>query len=251
LIKDSIAMTNHATFRFYDELNDFLPLTKRYSAFIHSFEGAPSIKDIIEAIGIPHVEVNLIKVNDQPVDFAYRLKDNDIVSVHPVSETSVGQTKRDHEIKFILDVHLGKLAKYLRLCGFDSLYQNDYDDKEIIEISIKENRTILTRDLGLLKVKSVSQGYFIRNQNSKAQLIEVLKRFDLYQDIHAFSRCVKCNGKVEAIKKEKIIEKLEPLTRKYFHKFFRCTNCHTIYWKGSHFDRMNSFINTIRNSENY
>jgi uncharacterized protein with PIN domain len=238
-------MVNQATFRFYEELNDFLPLDKKKVAFLHSFEGTPSIKDIIEAIGVPHVEVNLIQVNGQPVDFTYRLKNNDVVSVYPVL-----RKKKWKEIKFILDVHLGKLAKYLRMCGFDTAYQNDYDDKKIIEISLEENRIILTRDIGLLKVKSVSHGYFIRDQNPKAQLTEVLKHFDLYQAINPFNRCIKCNGKLERIEKEKIIQQLEPLTQKYFNEFFRCTHCQSIFWEGSHFDRMSSFINTIKNSGN-
>jgi uncharacterized protein with PIN domain len=238
-------MVNHATFRFYEELNDFLPLDKKKVAFIHSFGGTPSIKDAIEAIGIPHVEVNLIQVNNQVVDFNYRLKNNDIVSVYPVLKI---QKKGAKEIKFILDVHLGKLAKYLRMCGFDTAYQNDYDDKKIIEISLEENRIILTRDIGLLKVKSVSNGYFIRDQNSKAQLTEVLKYFDLYQAINPFNRCIKCNGKLESIEKEKIIQQLEPLTQKYFDTFFRCTHCQSIFWEGSHFDCMSNFINTIKNS---
>lgn len=238
-------MVNQATFRFYEELNDFLPLDKKKVAFLYSFGGTPSIKDVIEAIGVPHVEVNLIQVNGQTVDFNYRLKNNDVISVYSVLKI---QEKGAKEIKFILDVHLGKLAKYLRMCGFDTVYQNDYNDKKIIEISLEENRIILTRDIGLLKVKSVSNGYFIRDQNSKAQLTEVLKHFDLYQAINPFSRCIKCNGKLERIEKEKIIQQLEPLTQKYFNTFFRCTHCQSIFWEGSHFDRMSSFINTIKNS---
>ncbi|MDP4237871.1 MAG: Mut7-C RNAse domain-containing protein, partial [Bacteroidota bacterium] len=145
------------------------------------------------------------------------------------------------------DVHLGKLARYLRMLGFDTQYQNDNDDHEIIRISLDEHRIILTRDVGLLKVKSVSHAYFIRDQNPKAQLAEVLNHFDLYQAIDPFNRCVKCNGKVEKVKKEEIILQLEPLTIKYFNHFTRCTNCHTIFWEGSHFDRMQRFINTIQN----
>jgi len=247
-------MVNHATFRFYEELNDFLPLAKKKVAFAHSFEGTPSIKDIIEAIGVPHAEVNLIQVNGQYVNFTYHLKNNDSVSVYPVSESleistvSPLQKKIGKEVKFILDVHLGKLAKHLRMCGFDTAYQNDYDDKKIIQIALDENRIILTRDIGLLKVKIVSHGYYIREQNPKGQLTEVLKRFDLYQTIAPFSRCIKCNGKLESIEKEKVLQDLEPLTQKYFNTFFRCTHCQSIFWEGSHFDHMKNFINTITNS---
>lgn len=238
-------MVNHANFRFHEELNDFLPLEKK-AAFVHSFGGNPSIKDAIEAIGVPHVEVNLIRVNGQVVDFTYHLKDNDRVSVYPVLKT---HRKESKEIKFILDVHLGKLAKYLRICGFDSAYQNDYDDKIIVWISLEENRIILTRDIGMLKMKSVSQGYFIRNQDSKAQLAEVLNHFDLHQAIDPFKRCIKCNGKLERVEKEKIMQRLQPLTQKHFDTFFKCENCQSIFWEGSHFDRMSGFITTIKNSE--
>jgi len=240
-------MVNKATFHFYEELNDFIASDKKRLAYIYSFYGNPSIKDAIEAIGVPHVEVSLMRVNGQVVDFGYHLKDNDRVSVYPVLKT---QKKASKEIKFILDVHLGKLAKYLRMCGFDSAYQNDYDDKKIVLISLEENRIILTRDIGMLKMKSVSQGYFIRNQDSKAQLMEVLQHFDLQQAIDPFKRCIKCNGKLERVEKEKVMQRLQPLTQKHFNTFFKCENCQSIFWEGSHFDRMSGFINTIKNSEN-
>ena len=248
-------MVNLATFRFYEELNDFLPIDKKKVAFVYLFAGTPSIKDVIEAIGVPHVEVDLILVNSQPVDFKYILKDNDFVSVYPVFETfnisrvTPLREKPLREIKFILDVHLGKLAKYLRMLGFDTMYQNDYDDKIIIRISIMEHRIILTRNISLLKVKSVTHGYFIRDQKSEGQLTGVLKHFDLYRDMDPFSRCIKCNGKLERIEKKEITRQLEPLTRQYFNKFFRCTKCQAIYWEGSHYDHMKSFINKIMNSE--
>lgn len=245
-------MVNQAIFRFYEELNDFLPSDKKKVAFVHSFVGTPSIKDVIEAIGVPHVEVDLILVNGESVDFKYILKNNDIVSVYPVFETldisNVTHLREQplREIKFILDVHLGKLAKYLRMLGFDTFYSNDNEDKEIIRISLEEHRIILTRDIGLLKVKTVTHGYFIRDQKPIGQLAEVLKHFDMYQAIDPFNRCIKCNGKLTMVEKEKIIQELEPLTRNYYNKFFRCTNCQSIFWEGSHFNHMKSFINTIK-----
>jgi len=248
-------MAHQATFRFYEELNDFLPADKRKIAFLHSFNGTPSIKDVIEAIGVPHTEVDLILVNSLGVDFKYVLKNEDFVSIYPVFETleisgvSPLRKKPLRETKFILDVHLGKLAKYLRMLGFDTTYQNDYDDKNIIRISLAEHRIILTRDIGILKVKSVTHGYFIRNQIPKDQLTEVLTHFDLFKTIDPFNRCIKCNGKLELVAKEEIIQQIKPLTKKYFDKFFRCTLCQSIFWEGSHFDHMNEFINTITSPE--
>lgn len=246
-------MAKQATFRFYEELNDFLSSDKKKATFVYSFKGTPSIKDAIEAIGVPHVEVDLILVNNVSVDFNYILKNNDRVSVYPVFETleiaSISHLRKRplRETRFILDVHLGKLAKYLRMLGFDSLYRNDFDDREIIRISLDEHRIILTRDIGLLKVKSVTHAYFIRSQEPKVQLTEVLEHFDLHQSVDPFSRCIKCNGLIAPVEKEEIIQQLQPLTKKYFHKFFRCTQCQSIFWEGSHFDRINDFVNTIIN----
>ena len=223
-------------------------------SFVYPFGGMPSIKDAIEAIGVPHVKVDLILVNSQPVDFGYRLKNNDYVSVYPVFETleisgvSPLRKKPLREVKFILDVHLGKLARYLRMVGFDTLYRNDNDDNEIIRISLAEQRIILTRDIGLLKVKSVTHAYFVRDQNAKGQLVEVLNRFDLHGAIEPFSRCIKCNGKLESVEKEEVLQQLEPLTKKYFDKFRRCAQCHSIFWEGSHFERMQSFIAAIKHA---
>ena len=243
-------MLKQATFRFYEELNDFLPLDKKKVDFVRPFSGNPSIKDIIEAIGVPHVEIDLILVNGNSVDFKYILQDNDRISVYPVFET-LGINNVTHlraqplrVSTFILDVHLGKLANYLRMLGFDTLYRNDNEDPEIIRISLEEHRIILTRDIGLLKVKSVTHAYFVREQHPKRQLEEVLKHFDLYKDIKPFNRCIKCNGHFEPVEKEEILPQLEPLTIKYFDKFYRCMDCHGIFWEGSHYDHMRDFIQT-------
>lgn len=249
-------MEKQATFRFYEELNDFLPLAKRKVEFVCTFSGNPSIKDCIESMGIPHVEVDLILVNGLSVDFKYILQDNDCVSVYPVfeilniSNVTHLRAKPLRNSTFILDVHLGKLARYLRMLGFDTLYRNDNDDNEIIRISLDEHRIILTRDIGLLKVKSVTHAYFVRNQHPKAQLMEVLKHFDLFHEISPFNRCIKCNGRLVAIEKDKIIQYLEPLTIQYFNEFFKCTNCQGIFWEGSHYDRMQTFINAIQEYTN-
>jgi uncharacterized protein len=243
---------NQATFRFYEELNDFLRADRFKTAFTYRFEGTPSVKDAIEAIGVPHVEVDLILVNGESVGFAHRLKNNDYISVYPlfktldISDISHLSNPLQGIPKFILDVHLGKLAKYMRLLGFDTMYRNDNDDPEIIRIGLDEQRNILTRDIGLLKVKTVTHGYWIRNQQPKAQLTEVLNHFNLYGFINPFSRCVKCNGSLEEVTKDSIIEQLEPLTIKYFFNFYRCSECGTIFWEGSHFDKMVEFVKNVK-----
>lgn len=237
-----------ASFRFYEELNDFLPRNKRKVSFEHHFEGSPGIKDVIEALGVPHAEVDLILVNGESVDFPYRLQDGDRVAVYPVFEaldiSAVSKVRRVplREPKFILDVHLGKLAKRLRLLGFDALYRNDLQDKEIVEISLNEKRIILTRDIGLLKNKRVTHGYWLRSQQPKRQLREIVRRFDLENLIQPFTRCLECNGNIHPVEKEAVLRRLPPNTRKYYQNFYQCAECGKIYWEGSHYQKMVSFL---------
>ena len=247
---------NVAYFRFYEELNDFLPQDLRKVTFTYEFTGNPSVKDAIEALNVPHAEVDLVVVNGESVDFAYRINDKDNVSVYPVFEAlEIGsivrlREKSLREIKFILDVHLGRLAKYLRLCGFDTSFSNLYDDREIIDTAAREKRIILTRDKQLLKDKRVSHGYWIRSQNHNEQLKEVFVRFDLKDRLALFSRCIRCNTILEEVSKEKIKARLQADTSRYSSKFMRCPYCDRIYWEGSHYDNMKVIIDdTIRKLE--
>jgi uncharacterized protein with PIN domain len=245
-----------ARFRFYEELNEFLPSSKRKVIFNYQFMGNPSVKDVIEAIGVPHVEVDLILVNGTPVDFVYKIKDDDLVSVYPVFESlnisnvSPLRPKPLRDIRFILDVHLGKLAKNLRLCGFDTKYETNLNDDEIIDISLKEKRIILTRDKGMLKNKRVTHGYWLRSQHPPVQIKEVIRRFDLKKMINPFSRCLECNSILESIRKADIVGRLQYKTRKYYNEFRRCPQCERLYWEGSHFSKMKILIDNIINDNN-
>lgn len=242
-----------ARFRFYEELNDFLPRNKRKISFEHYFEGNPGIKDVIEALGVPHAEVDMILVNGQSVDFEYRLQDGDRAAVYPVFEaldiSTVSKVRQAplREPRFILDVHLGKLAKRLRLLGFDTLYRNDLQDNEIVDISLKEKRIILTRDIGLLKNKKVTHGYWLRSRQPKRQLREIVSRFDLKNLIRPFTRCLECNGVIHPVEKEAVLRRLPPNTRKYYQNFFQCAECGKIYWEGSHYQKMVSFLKDFEN----
>lgn len=150
-----------------------------------------------------------------------------------------------NEFRFILDVHLGKLAKYLRLMGFDSVMDKDLDDNGIIEGAIRENRIILSRDKLLMRNKRVTIGYLITSSRPASQLDEVIRRFDLSHVMNPFTRCTVCNSVVEPVDKEKIIELIPPKTRKYYDEFLKCSGCGRIYWKGSHYEKMMKFINSI------
>ena len=245
-------MGKQANFRFYAELNDCLPAGQRYQSFIYPFSGNPSIKDSIESVGVPHTEVDLILVNGISVDFDYHLLNGDTVSVYPVFESlDISpllrlRAKPLRNTRFILDVHLGKLARKLRLLGFDTLYRNDYSDPEIVNLSLKDRRIILTRDRGILKRKSVSHGYWIRSTQTDAQIREVLNRFDLYSQIRAFDRCMICNGKITKVNKDEVLNRLQPRTILYYDEIFSCCGCDRLYWKGSHYHKMNVFIQDLR-----
>lgn len=148
-------------------------------------------------------------------------------------------------IKFILDVHLGRLARWLRMLGFDSLYRNDYDDPEIVAIAVQEGRAILTRDLGIMKRRAVTHGYHVQSTKPQEQLDEVLTRYQLHEQIRPFHRCIVCNGLLHTVAKETVVDQLEAKTVLYYDDFFQCADCRKIYWRGSHFARMTSFINGL------
>jgi uncharacterized protein with PIN domain len=240
-----------ASFRFYAELRDFLPDDKKSGYVRVKIPGHETVKHLVEALGIPHTEIDLLLVNGKSIDFDYLVAENDYISVYPMFETfdiqSVSKIRQEplRIPKFINDTHLGKLADYLRLLGFDTLYRNDIQDDELAAISNAEDRIILTRDRGVLKRKIVTRGYLVRADLPQDQVVEVLRRFDLAAQAKPYSRCSLCNGVLEEVKKEDILEKLEPLTMKYFHQFKRCPQCDQVYWKGSHFDRMEEFISDV------
>jgi len=193
-------------FRFYEELNDFLPLERRKRDFTIPYRAQNSIKDMIESVGVPHTEV----------DFSYIVQTNDRVSVYPVFESfDISSLNRLKTYVFAVYafrtgcLSLGRLARYLRLLWFDALYSNSYEDVELVEISSSGNKQIsLTRDHGLLKRKLVSHGYFVRNDIPELQLREIISRFDLYNTVKPFTSCTRCNGLIQAISKEQVLDRL-------------------------------------------
>lgn len=236
-----------AFFKFFEELNDFLPEKKKETFFPYFFKGNPSVKDSIEANHIPHTEVGLILANGIPVDFSYHLNDNSKIEVFPLRPSLLYKSilRTPPPDTFIADVHLGKLVRYLRLIGFDTYYQNNFEDSEIIRIAAQENRILLTRDRRILYQKRVVHGYCPRSDNSIDQLAEVITRYDLKKKTKPFTRCLSCNGILEYVEKEKIIDLLEPKTRLYYNSFKRCKVCKKIFWQGSHLDRLKEIMGKI------
>jgi uncharacterized protein with PIN domain len=237
--------------RFYEELNDFLPTDRRKQRFKYQFIDRTTVKDLIESLGVPHTEVDLILVNGKSVGFNYLVDDSDDISVYPVFESfdiSGVQHLRPAPLrdpKFVLDVHLGKLAKYMHMLGFDTAYNNSFTDEEIIKISKREKRTILTKDRGILKRNEVTHGYWVRNTNPEKQIAEVVERFDLRNSVSQFSRCLECNNLLTKVEKENIINRIPPKVLAQHEKYYICKACDQIFWAGSHYDKMQSLINKI------
>lgn len=243
--------TKQITIRFYEELNDLLPEEKRKKRFTHTFIDRTSVKDLIESLGVPHTEVDLILVNGKSVSFKYLIKDGDDISVYPVFE-SMDITDVQHlrpkplrKPKFICDVHLGKLARNMRMLGLNVAYANNLSDEQMVKISLLEKRTILTRDLGVLKRTEVTHGNFVREQEPEKQLYEIIKRFDLKNQLKPFSLCLECGAKLSRISKKEIINLLPENVKKNQDNFLYCTDCKKIYWAGSHFNNMKNFVNTF------
>lgn len=240
-----------AVFRFYGELNDFLAPECRQVAIRHRFELPAPVKDMIEGLGVPHPEVDLVLANGQSVDFSYAVQDGDRISVYPMFESlDVTPLVRVRprplrQTRFVLDTHLGKLAGYLRMLGFDALYRNDYQDHELAAVAARDRRILLTRDAGLLKHRVVTHGYYVRQTDARQQLVEVVQRFDLARRIEPFTRCLRCNELLEPAPQEKLETGVPAAARRRHREFRYCRGCERVYWEGSHYRRMQAWIESL------
>jgi uncharacterized protein with PIN domain len=210
-----------------------------------------SVKDVIEACGVPHTEVDLILVGGKPVNFAAILIQDAVVDLYPPGQECSLLFPEDRlqvlDIeKFVADGHLGKLVRDLRLLGIDVAYDRDAEDRQLIVLATAEDRALLTRDRRLLMHAALRHGYYLRSQNPLDQTVEVLRRFNLDAVSAPFSRCLRCNALLEPALKEKVIGQLEPLTKIYYEEFRRCRGCEQVYWSGSHFEKLQKRIATIR-----
>ena len=210
-----------------------------------------SIKDVIEASGVPHTEVDLILVNGQPVDFAFVIGRESAIDVYPVESQGITSFAENRlqvlDIrKFVADGHLGTLVRDLRLLGIDVVYDPASEDRQLASISSNENRALLTRDRRLLMHAVVRHGYYLRSQDPLEQTIEVLRRFNLADALAPFRRCLRCNAHLDPAEKGSVINQLEPLTKIYYDQFRRCSGCGRVYWSGSHFAKLQKRIETIR-----
>jgi len=248
-------MKKSSFFNFHGCLNDFLAGEDRGRAFKYRFESTPAIKDAIESMGVPHPEIGLIVAEGKALPFSYLLKGGEEVHVYSHHEAPerfkhlvapLFPVREGGAPAFIVDVHLGRLARYLRVAGIDTIYENkDMGDEKIANIASREKRVVLTRDVGLLKRSAVEHGHWMRNKNSWAQLREVVSHYGLKRHFIPFSRCVHCNGLIKPIEKSTVEEKLPPGIRRDFESFFICRSCGHLYWEGSHYKRIVELLSSL------
>jgi uncharacterized protein len=252
--KDQAVSMSAARFRFYAELSDFLPEESQEKELVRRFNVSGSVKDLIESFGVPHTEVDLVLANGEPVDFSYPVHDGDLVSVYPVFESiDISSVSRVRAfplriLRFVLDVHLGRLAAYLRLAGFDAVYSNQAADAELERVVAQERRVLLTRDRYLLMRSRVDRGYWVRSTEPKRQLLEVVNRFDLAGALQPFTRCMKCNGVLEDFKPDAAQKAALQLPPSVAQKdsFRVCHGCGRVYWEGSHHARMSKLLDWVK-----
>jgi hypothetical protein len=240
-----------ATFRFYEELNDFLPPARRRCEFSVPCARAATAKHMIEALGVPHTEVEVVLVNGESVGFEHVLREGDRVAVYPKFEAlDVTPLLRVREAplrttSFLADAHLGGLARLLRLAGFDTLYENGLRDAQIEEMAREGGRIVLTRDRELLKRRGITHGCFVRALRPREQLREVIERLDLARSARPFSRCLACNSALAPIDKASVLHRLPPNVREGHDRFTSCTGCGRVFWEGSHWRRMQVIVGEL------
>ncbi|MGD0339491.1 MAG: Mut7-C RNAse domain-containing protein [Bacteroidota bacterium] len=242
---------SYVTVRFYAELNDFLPQERRGKETLYASQDGQQISDFLNSNNIPHENVDLILRNGKSVALHETLNDGDRLSCYPIFESlDIRDVTRIRSMplrqpRFVLDVHLGKLASFLRMLGFDTLYDSGVTDTQLLDISVKEERTLLSKDRELLKNETLTRGYRVLSDDPREQIEEILHRFDLFSSTSPFSRCIRCNTPLEPIRKEKIVDRLPLKVQQFYDEFFYCDKCDQIFWKGSHYEKMRSFIDGI------
>ncbi|MBU0665512.1 MAG: Mut7-C ubiquitin/RNAse domain-containing protein [Proteobacteria bacterium] len=230
---------------FWGNLKELLrPPFRGLTSVDHELSREASVKDIVESFGVPHTEVGRLTVGGHDVHFSHPGSNDDRVDVYPlcppvdILTPTLLRPKPLASITFAVDVNVGKLASLLRMAGFDTFYQNYISDPELVEVAVQEGRIALSKDKNILKRKELVYGYLVREIYPEKQLAEVIHLFGIKEQLKPLSRCMRCNGLLQTVAKEQIIEQLEPLTKKYYHSFRQCQCCRKIYWSGSHREKM-------------
>lgn len=239
-----------AVMRFYEELNDLLPPHWRKCDIPLQFQAPCPVRHLIETC-VPHTEVELVLLGGQSVGLEAPVRDGDRVSVYPMFESldvSPLVRLRDRplrEPRFVADAHLGRLARYLRLLGFDTLFQNDPGDALLASQAGDGRRILLTRDRALLMRREVTHGCYIRPCKPLEQLTYTLGRCDLYRLVRPFTRCMECNGLLEQADKQSVRAQVPVRSLTLQERFWRCRGCGKVYWCGSHCHRLERLVEEL------
>ncbi len=244
-------MSPRPSFRLYAELNDHLPPGCRQREFTIELPEPRTVGAVLETLRVPASDVELILVDGTPADFPCVLLGNERVSVYPVFDSiDVGPVTRVQErpqrrMRFVLDVHLGKLARLLRLLGFDALYRNDASPGDLLASAREEDRILLSRGVKLTEKSGVNAAFRIKTGSPREQLLSVMGRFDLWRSAVPFQRCIHCNALLRDAPKETIVSRLPPKVRAHYEVFRTCPRCRRIYWQGTHYEKMLRFSEEI------
>ncbi len=240
-----------ATFRFHGQLNELLPRGQRDRDIVYRCARAATVKNAIEALGVPHTEVGVILVNGEPANLAWPMRDGDSVVVYPCLACGGGQVLDGApewplpDARFVADAHLGGLARLLRMLGFDTVFRNDIADEDIARLAEEEGRAVLSRDRELLKRRGIVHGCYLHALRPEEQLRAVVKRFGLAASARPFTRCLHCNLPLQAVEKAAVLDHLPPKVAALHERFMTCPGCARIFWKGSHWARMREMLATL------
>ena len=231
-----------ATFRFHGELSVFIAREYRNVVFDYACARAATLKHAVEALGVPHTEVGRVLVDNEPATLARIVRPGNIVEVFPHEALPA---RACEQLTFVADAHLGGLARFLRMLGFDTLYENAIADRDIVAIAAREHRIVLTRDRELLKRREIARGRFVHAMNPEAQLREVAARYTLALHMRPFTLCLLCNLPLESISPAEVASRVAERITGFYTEFSRCPGCKRIYWKGSHWTRMRDMLSTL------
>jgi uncharacterized protein with PIN domain len=230
-------MDGSATVTVAEELRCLLPARDRRGPVTVGVDGVNSLLNVVESLGVPRTEIGRLLVDGSPVRSGYRPRNGDRIVVEAHARPQVVPDEL-----FLLDVHLGSLARRMRLLGIDTAYRNSADDVELVEQAIAEQRVLLTRDRGLLRRRALPAGALIRGQLVDEQLADVLDRFA--PTLAPWSRCPACNGLLRTASAEEVAALIEPGTRRTYREFHRCRACGRPYWRGAHAERLSRIVSS-------
>lgn len=244
-----------ATLRCYAELNDYLAPDRRQRDIALEFTPPTPLRHLAESLGVPHTEIELALRNGETIDLEAPVADGDRIALYPVFEAFDIRPElrlRARPLRaprFLADAHLGKLAGYLRLLGFDTRHENDIGDPALVALAAREGRILLSRDRDLLMHKAVSRGCHLRSTEPRDQLAYLVERLQLCGLIRPFSRCTVCNAEVAPVAKAEILDRLPDSVARLNDEFWRCTGCGRVYWQGSHWRALKELVGKLCTKE--